>query len=94
MELRDYIGDSIMLVIPDLDPKPQLVTLLGVEAGGIWIESQPLTNKLLETIGQQVWPASPTFFFPYHAIRLGIGKSNAPALGEEAFGVKDPAPRG
>ena len=94
MELRDYVGDEIMLIIPDIDALPQLVTLLGVEAGGIWIESQPLTNRLLKTIGQQTWPASPAFFFPYHAIRLGIGKSTAPALGEEAFGVKDPAPRG
>ena len=94
MELRDYIGDEIMLAIPDLDPKLQLVTLRGVEAGGIWIKSQPMTNLLLETIGQQVWAGSPVFFFPYHAIRLGIGKSNAPALGEEAFGVKDPASRG
>jgi hypothetical protein len=93
MELRGYIGDEIMVIIPDFDPKPQLVTLLGVEAGGIWIESQTLNNKLLKSIGQQTWPGSPTFFFPYHAIRLAIGKSTAPALGEEAFGVKDPAPR-
>jgi hypothetical protein len=88
MQLSDYIGREILLLIPDVDPNlPQLVKLVGVDVGGVWIESQPLTNTFLASIKQAVWPTSPAFFLPYHAIRLGIGRSDAPALNEKAFGL-------
>jgi hypothetical protein len=88
MQLSEHLGQEILLLVPDIDPKiPQLVKLIGVEAGGVWIESQSLTNTFLTGINQATWPGSPSFFLPYHAIRLGIGRVDAPALNEKAFGL-------
>lgn len=88
MQLSDYVGKEILLFVPDIDPKmPQLVKLLGVEAGGIWIESQTITNNLLKSLNQATWLGSPALFLPYHAIRLGVGKLDVPALNEKAFGL-------
>jgi hypothetical protein len=41
MQLSDYIGNSILILIPKIhEKKYQKVILHGVEASGIWIESQ------------------------------------------------------
>jgi len=53
MQLSDYIGQEIALLIPTIHPiKFQAVKLLGVEAGGVWIESQTLLNLVLKNIGK------------------------------------------
>jgi len=48
MQLSDYIGEHIHVFLLDIDPEHyELVKLLGVEAGGIWVESQAMANKSL-----------------------------------------------
>ena len=88
MQLSDYIGQEIVMQIPFIDPKiGQRVKLLGVEAGGVWIESQTLINLALKSFGLATTPKSFAFFFPYHAIAFGFVAIEGPALSEKAFGV-------
>lgn len=88
MQLSDYIGQQIVLAIPSIDPKAlQEVKLLGVEPGGIWIESQTLINIVLRSIGQSSSPKSLAFFYPYHEIKFGFVSISGPALNEKAFGM-------
>jgi hypothetical protein len=88
MQLSDYIGQEIVLLIPIIDPlKFQKVKLLGVETGGIWIESQTLLNVILKQLGQQSALMSVAHFFPYHEVRFGFVSIEGAALNEKAFGV-------
>jgi hypothetical protein len=72
MKLSDLIGDSILLM---------------VEAGGIWVESQELTNAVLQTLGVAAAPKTLVMFFPYHEIYVITTAIDGPSLDEKAFGV-------
>jgi len=88
MQLSDYIGQEIVLFIPALHTTDfQKVRLLGVEAGGVWIESQTLINIILKNAGIASAPKSLAFFYPYHELRFGFVGIGGPALNEKAFGV-------
>ena len=88
MQLSDYIGKQIILKIPYIESDHlQLVKLLGVEAGGVWIESQEMINQVYSAVGKEGSPRTPVFFFPYHQISFGIGSIPGIALNETAFGV-------
>jgi hypothetical protein len=88
MQLADYVDQEISMLIPFIDPvKLQRVKIRGVEAGGIWLESQTLTNITLKSIGVATAPKSLAFFFPYHAVRFGFVGVEGVALNESALGV-------
>jgi len=87
MQLPDYIGKDVVLLIPFIEQHYQTVKLLGVEAGGIWIESQEMVNKVYSAVGKVDSPRTPVFFFPYHQIEFGMVAIQGMALNEEAFGV-------
>jgi len=88
MQLSDYIGQEIVLFIPTIHPTNfQKVTLMGVDAGGVWIYSQTLLNMMLKSIGRATSPKSVAFFYPYHELRFGYVGIEGPALNEKAFGV-------
>ena len=88
MNLQNLVGENVLALIPRIhNSHYQSVKLHAVEAGGIWVESQELTNQFLQAAGTQVAKRTPLFFFPYHEIALVIGRLNAPALDEKAFGV-------
>jgi hypothetical protein len=82
MQLSDYIGRAIVLVIP-LFPaseaaKPTSVKLLGVETGGIWVENEAFANQLFEVIEEKPSATPPAFFVPYHALQFGVVFSRIP----------------
>lgn len=88
MELSDYIGQIIIVAIPALEPKGfQEVKLLGVEIGGIWVESQKLVSMGLRSYGLAASETSLAFFFPYHEILCAYVPIEGVALDEKAFGV-------
>ena len=88
MQLSDYIGEHIQVLLLDIDPEHyELVKLLGVEAGGIWVESQTMINKVLVLIEKPTAPKSLAFFFPYHELRFVFVSEGGPALNEASFGV-------
>lgn len=91
MRLSDFIGQEIILLIPFIEPDHyQSVRLLGVEAGGIWIESQGMINKVYSALGEVASERTPAFFFPYHQIEFGLVGIPGLALNESAFGVPSP----
>lgn len=89
MQLSELIGSEIKLLLPNLSTvnRYETVKLRGVEAGGIWIESQVVMNAFLQMIGEQATPRTMLFFLPYHEIRLALTFVDEPALNEKAFGV-------
>ena len=90
MQLSDYIGEHIHVFLLDIDPEHyELDKLHGVEAGGIWVESQAMANKSLALTGRQAAPKALAFFFPYHQLRYTFvsNEEAGPALNETAFGV-------
>ena len=91
MQLSDYVGKDIILKIPYIDPDHlQTVRLLGVEAGGVWIESQEMINQLYSAVEKEGSPRTPAFFFPYHQIEWGLVGIPGMALNERAFGISSP----
>jgi len=88
MQLSDYIGQNITLLIPSIhETTLQSVRLLGVETGGIWIHSQWHTNEVLQVLGKPSAPKTIAMFLPYHAFSYGLGSMDELALSEKAFGV-------
>jgi hypothetical protein len=88
MQLSDYVGESIAMVLPFLHTtKIQKVKLLGVEAGGVWIQSQEFINLTLQKLEQPTAPKTMVLFVPYHGIALALASIEGPSLNEKAFGV-------
>jgi len=51
-ELQKMIGQTIVASVPAIDRiKLQKLILHGVESGGLWVESQTMTNALLARVG-------------------------------------------
>jgi hypothetical protein len=87
MNFESLIGKTLPALVPMIHEKElQELTVRGVEAGGIWVESKELTEGFLEKLGV---PAiqTPVFFVPFHAIKLAFYPSESLALSEKAFGV-------
>jgi hypothetical protein len=88
MQIADYVGRDLVVLIPRLNSGvEQKVRLHGVDAGGIWIESQQLTNELLTRVGVSVAPKTMIFFFPYAEMVYAMTSIDQPALNETTLGV-------
>ncbi len=88
MELADLVGNTIHMLIPRMDPvKYQKVKLLGVEPGGVWIESQDITNAVLRHFGMSSAPTTLVLFLPYHEIGFAVASVDKVSLDEKAFGI-------
>jgi hypothetical protein len=85
--LSELIGEEVIISIAFLPPnKPEVVTLHGVENGGIWIGSESMTQTMLD--GLQI-PAgrTPIAFLPFVQIRYVLGALDGISLSNKAFGV-------
>jgi hypothetical protein len=88
-ELQNLIGQTILALVPSIHGTDlQKLKLHGVENGGLWIESQELTNVFLSRVGAQTAPKTMVFFLPYHQISFVLGSLDVPSLSEKAYGVK------
>lgn len=83
------VGQNIRAIIPSFGSatKPVVVKLHGVEAGGLWLESQQATNDMLTKIGVQASPKTFVLFVPYHQISVVFATLDSPSLNETAFDV-------
>ena len=88
--LKKLIGQDIVTSILFLKPELQVVKLHNIEASGIWIESQFLTNYFLNALGQQSAPKTAVFFVPFSQIEYVMSTVDYPALSEKVFGVLEP----
>lgn len=79
--LSDMVGERIAVLIPQLHPTIwKFVRLHAVEPGGIWIESQEVTDALLSSFGATMSPKTLVFFFPYHQILSAMGSADIPSI--------------
>ena len=90
MNLSKLVGKEIVVLIPFIEPGHyQRVKLLGVESGGIWIESQVMINTVYSGVGEVASERTPAFFFPYHQIEFAMTDIPGLALNETAFGISN-----
>jgi hypothetical protein len=88
LDLKAMIGHKVLALIPFIDKLIfQEITLHGVECGGIWVESQNLTNMMLQAIKEQSAPKTIVYFLPWHQISFLMSPIDTPALNEKSFGV-------
>ena len=87
-DLASLIGEVIVARIPLLDPDGMmLVKLHGVEAHGIWIESQDFTNQLMEKFHFSSSRTTPLVFVPFDKVDFIIGSLDSLSLSEPSFGL-------
>lgn len=87
MPLSDLIGKEILVNVRyQNDNALTPMTLLEVEAGGIWVENYPLMQSILQATGQPVGK-SLRHFLPFSSIGVIVSASEETALSERAFGV-------
>jgi hypothetical protein len=88
VNFSELVGEEILVLIPLIEPDHyQIVKLIGVEAGGIWIESQEMINRVYSAVDMTSSKRTPAFFFPYHQIDFAMTAVPGLALNETAFGV-------
>lgn len=81
------IGEVIIVRIPLLDAGMMLVKLHGIEAHGIWIESQDLTNQLMEKFHCSSSRTTPLVFVPFGKLDFIIAALDSLSLSEPALGL-------
>lgn len=87
--LSEMVGQTIAVHIPFIDRvKVQEVKLHAIENGGIWIESQNLTDVMLSNIGASAAPKTLIYFVPFHQITFVWHALDVPSLSETKLGVK------
>ena len=82
------IGEVIIVRIPLLDAESmELVKLHGVEAHGIWIESQRFTDRLMEKFHLSSSRTTPLVFIPFDKIDFIVASLDSLSLSESSFGM-------
>jgi hypothetical protein len=88
MLFSDLIGQTISAVIPKAHPTIfQRVKVRGVEAGGLWIESQSFTNALLQAAGLSASDKTVVLFLPWNEFSIVMTYVDEVSLDEKSFGV-------
>jgi len=86
--LANMVGEVIIVRIPLLDAEGMsLVKLHGIEAQGIWIESQDFTNLLMERFHFSSSRTTPLVFVPFDKVDFIIVALDSLSLSEPAFGL-------
>ena len=88
--LSEMIGNTVIASVPFLQEDPLLFKLHGMEQSGLWLESQEITEELLEKLGLPAAQNTVVLFVPFAQIRCVFGNVDSPALSREAFGLDNP----
>lgn len=85
--LQTLIGKQVSALIPVLHPSTLTeITIHAIEVGGIWIEHNPMTQKILRDTNQAASEKTVVLFVPYSGIGYLVGWIEKTALSESAFG--------
>lgn len=88
--LKNMVGEVIIARIPILNEyELSLVKLHGVDANGIWIESQEFTESMMKKLKFTTSATTLVLFVPYPGIDFVIGSIDSLCLSETAFGLSD-----
>ena len=86
--LASMIGEVIIVRIPLLGAESmELVKLHGVEAHGIWIESQQFTDRMMEKFHLSSSRTTPLVFIPFDKIDFIVASLDSLSLSESSFGM-------
>lgn len=86
--LASMVGEVIIVRIPLLGAeRMELVKLHGVEAHGIWVESQQFTDRLMERFHLSSSRTTPLVFIPFDKVDFIIGALDLLSLSEQSFGL-------
>jgi hypothetical protein len=79
--LAELVGRKTLALIPWIDLANAVdIEVHGVETGGIWIECQTLTDKVLSGACAGVSEVTPVFFFPFSMFAFIAGVAGRPAV--------------
>ena len=88
MNFTELIGQEVSLLVPRMHKEElQQVTVVGVDGGGIWIESQEMMNVTLRRLNAKTAAYNLAFFLPFHEIAFGLTRGSGQALDEKSFGL-------
>jgi hypothetical protein len=86
MQFSTLVGQQILVLLIGQDEFFR-VKLVGVEYGGLWLESQQVTNFLLRTAGLAGWEKTLVSFVPFPQMKVVHAALDQLALDEKAFGL-------
>ena len=80
--ISKFLSRTIFVSIPALfeDGTALPYTLLGVELNGLWLQADPLTERLLRDEGHQLARLNPAVFVPFAQIAGVIVATSMPEL--------------
>jgi hypothetical protein len=87
MDLTQFIGARVIVGPSRLSEESLVAVLRGVEASGLWLESEDLTLKLLRAAGLQASLRKPLAFLPLSQVTYVVAFEEAVSLDESALGV-------
>ena len=86
--LKNMIGEMIILRAPVLAAdEMSLVKLHGVDANGIWIESQEFSESMMKRLKFTTSATTLVLFVPYSGIDFVVGSVDSLCLSESALGL-------
>ena len=83
--LQNLKGQRVVAQIPDILDGSfpfAIFRLVEIEQGGIWVESEEFTKKLLSRSGLTATAKAPAFFVPFAKIDWILSDADYPALSE------------
>ena len=80
-------GSSVWAMIPGVSKQLLELKLEGVEQGGIWIQSQKLTDDLLRAMVRPSLEGTLVVFVPYSAIQYAVVLGEGVSLSAEKLGL-------
>jgi hypothetical protein len=84
------VGREILVRLQGLGAgKPVNVLLLGVEDSGIWIESQDITDTLLDSMNTPALKKTMVVFIPWQGVICIYEFLDGPSLSRKAFGLEE-----
>src|SRR6266699_3668198 len=85
--LESLIDTTTLIFAKVLDEnQPTVVKILGVEASGIWVESQKATEHWLKQFKRESSPKTLVWFLPFSQISWILGSEDYPAFSEKYLG--------
>ena len=79
---ESLIGQNVVIVSPAFNngEAPEKVRLHGIDHGGVWIESQLLTDRFLETTKEIMANKTLITFLPFWKISLAFSAADMPSI--------------
>ena len=86
---QKMIGEVVNGIVPSLSRKTLQLKIVAVDAGGLWVESQDYTNRVLKGAKISGAPLTPVLFLPFSAISYLVRLQEGRSLSEESYGLAD-----